>query len=94
MFNVNIGGTPALSMVALTDIDSDTLYLSSDQKSVVMKDSREGGHIVYDLKAKDVLIFTCHEESEIIENYPGLAVVFPSESVVISMSLEIMGGVK
>ena len=92
MFTFNIGGTPALSMLALSDIDVDTLYLSSDQKAVIMQDSREGGHIVFDLVSNDIQIYDCNEQSEIIENHPALAVLFPSETVKVAMRLEIMGG--
>ena len=91
MFKINIGGTPALSMLALEDIDRNTLYLASDQKSVVMQDDREGGHLVFDLITNEIALYSYQDTSEITENYPGLVVVFPSETAVISLSLEIMG---
>lgn len=94
MFKINIGGTPALSMLALEDIDRNTLYLASDQRSVVMQDDREGGHLVFDLITKEISIYSYSDASEITENHSGLAVVFPSDLVGISLSLEIMGGTK
>ena len=94
MFKVTVGGTPALSLLALEDIDRNTLYLASDQKSVVMQDDREGGHVVFDLITHEIALYSYLDTSEITENHPGLAVVFPSETVIISLSLEIMGGTK
>lgn len=94
MFKVTVGGTPALSLLALEDIDRNTLYLASDQKSVVMQDDREGGHVVFDLITPEIALYSYLDTSEITENHPGLAVVFPSETVIISLSLEIMGGTK
>ena len=94
MFKVTVSGTPALSLLALEDIDLNTLYLASDQKSVVMQDDRENGHVVFDLKTHEITVYGFSEISEITENHPGLAVVFPSEMVIISLSLEIMGGTK
>lgn len=94
MFNVNIGGTPSLSMVALEDIDRNTLYLASDKKSVIMQDDRENGHVVFDLNTNEITVYSYNDTSEITENHPGLAVVFPSESVSVSLSMEIMGGIK
>lgn len=94
MFKITVGGTPALSMLALEDIDRNTLYLASDQNSVIMQDDREGGHLVFDLITNEIALYSYRDTSEITETYPGLAVVFPSETVVISLSLEIMGGTK
>lgn len=92
MFTFNIGGTLALSMLALSDIDSDTLYLSSDKKAVIMQDSRDENYIVFDLRCTDIQVYDNHEQSEIIENHPALAVLFPPETVKVAMRLEIMGG--
>lgn len=94
MFKITVGGTPALSMLALEDIDRNTLYLASDQNSVIMQDDREVGHVVFDLITKEVALYSYRDTGEIVETYPGLAVVFPSETVIISLSLEIMGGTK
>lgn len=94
MFKITVGGTPALSMLALEDIDRNTLYLASDQRSVVMQDDREGGHLVFDLTTNEIAIYSYQDTGEITETYPGLAVVFPSGTVIISLSLEIMGGTK
>ena len=94
MFKVTICGTPALSLLALEDIDRNTLYLASDQKSVIMQDDSENGRVVFDLITHEIALYGYRDTSEIVENYPGLAVVFPSETVIISLSLEIMGGTK
>ena len=94
MFKVTVGGTPALSLLALEDIDRNTLYLASDQKSIVMQDDRENGRVVFDLITHEITLYSYRDTSEIVETYPGLAVVFPSETVIISLSLEIMGGTK
>ena len=93
MFKVTVSGTTVLPLLALEDIDRNTLYLASDQKSVVMQDDRGNGHVVFDLNTHEITIYFS-DSCEITENHPGLAVVFPSETVSISLSLEIRGGTK
>ena len=93
MFKVTVSGPTVLPLLALEDIDRNTLYLASDQKSVVMQDDRGNGHVVFDLNTHEITIYFS-DSFEITENHPGLAVVFPSETGSISRALEIRGGTK
>lgn len=91
MFSYNIGGVPALKMAPLGEIDYETPYLSSDQESVIVKDA-DGGMVVFGLKDSSFNIYEWNDSSRLVENNPGCAMVYPSESVKVVIRLEIMGG--
>lgn len=94
MFEFNIGGTPTLSMVHLQNIDTNVWYLSADQRAVVMRnDNQMNTFIVFNLDKGYIEVFD-DDTSDALEEYPNLAMVFPSDVVNISLSLEIMGAVK
>lgn len=94
MFKFNIGGTPTLSMVALNDIDTNVWYLAGDQKAVVARNINQmDTFIVFNLDKGYIEVFD-GDTTDVIEEYPSLSMVFPSEVVVISLSLEIMGAAK
>lgn len=91
MFSYNIGGVPALKMVPLDEIDHETPYLSSDQESIVVKDN-DGSIVVFGLKDSAFNVYAWNDSSSLLENNPGCAMFYPSESVKVSIRLEIMGG--
>lgn len=94
MFEFNIGGVPVLKMVPFDDIKSETLYLSSDQSCVLCQDRDTDIYTVFDLTDNKMRLFDSSCSYELKENHPSCAVLFPSETVEITMRLNIMGGNK
>ena len=92
MFSYNIGGVPVLKVVPFDDIKSDTLYLSSDQSCVLSQDRDTDIYTVFDLTTAKMRMFDASCSYELKENHPSCAVLFPSDSVKVSIRLEIMGG--
>lgn len=91
MFTFNIGGVPALKMIPLDELDSDTCYLSGDQSTVVCKDS-DGNFAVFTLDPKGFELYQWNDSDSLLDNNPSCSIFFPSETVKISLRLEIMGG--
>lgn len=92
MFTFNIGGVPALKMIPMDAIQSDTFYLSSDQSAVITQDRDTDIYIVFDLTSGKMCLYDPSCTYELRENHPSCSMLFPSETVEISLRLEIMGG--
>lgn len=90
MFTFNIGGVPALKMLALGDLDSETCYLSGDHRLVVAKDG-DGNHAVYDLQDSTFQIYGWNDTDDMISNHESCNAFFPAEVVKVAIRIEIMG---
>lgn len=91
MFNAQFTGVPSLKMLALTDLDCDTCYLSGDHRIVVAKDG-DGNHAVFDLQDNTFQIYSWNDCDDMVSNHESCNAFFPAEVVKVSLSLGIVGG--
>lgn len=94
MFQVSITGYPALNLIPLEDMDTDTLYLSADQKCVVMQDRENLNYVVFDLAHPSIQVYDSYSTTELKENNAGAALLLPKENASIIMKLEIGEAIK
>lgn len=90
MFKVVFDGVPALKMIPFEDIDGETLYLSSDQSTVMLKDG-DGEFVVFDLDSRQVVVYRWDCRVELLENHPSCATFYPAETVKVSMAIQVVG---
>lgn len=94
MFEVKMTGTPALNLIPLEEMDTDTLYLSADQKCVVMQDRENLNYVVFDLEFPSIRIYDSYSTTELKENNAGAALLLPKENASVIMKFEIGEGIK
>lgn len=90
MFKVVFNGVPALKMIPLEDTDHETLYLSSDQNQVMVKDS-DGEFVIFDLTSNQLSVYQWNNADGLLEKHPACAAFYPAETVKVSMSIEVVG---
>lgn len=94
MFEVSMSGSPALNLIPLEDIDTDTLYLSADQKCVVMQDRENLNYVVFNLTHPSIQVYDSFSTTELKENNAGAALLLPKENATVIMKLEIGAAIK
>lgn len=90
MFKVVFDGVPALKMIPFEDTDHETLYLSSDQCQVMVKDL-DGEFVVFDLDSHQISVYHWNNADGLLENHPSCAAFYPAETVKVSMAIEVVG---
>lgn len=90
MFKVVFDGVPTLKMIPIEAIDGDTLYLSSDQSTVMLKDGG-GDFVVFDLDSRQIIVYRWDCRVELLENHHSCSSLYPAETVKVSMAFEISG---
>jgi hypothetical protein len=94
MFEVKMMGSPALNLILLEDMDTDTLYLSADQKCVVMQDRENLNYVVFDLVSPSIRVYEQFDTAELGEVHKGAALLLPKENASVVMKFEIGEGIK
>lgn len=90
MFKVVFDGVPALKMIPFEETDQETLYLSSDQRQVMVKDP-DGEFVVFDLESHQITVYRWNNSEALLDNHPACAAFYPAETVKVSMSFEVVG---
>ena len=90
MFKVVFDGVPALKMIPFEDTDHGTLYLSSDQCQVMVKDV-DGEFVIFDLDSHQISVYHWNNSDTLLENHHACAAFYPAETVKVSMAIQVVG---